>query len=109
MTAKKIRSEPYAEEGRRLRLLRQAEGYPVAYAFAQKLGWPHSALSQFEAGKTRMQISRALDLRRLVPGLDLTWLYTGDARGLPYDLRKRIEAEEAKEDALAGSHGLKKA
>jgi hypothetical protein len=91
---------PFAEDGRRLRLLRQAEGYDTAWAFAQYMGWSGSAgISQFETGQRRVPIDKALQLRDQIPGFDPVWLWTGDRRGLSFDLRKRIEAEE-KIDAM---------
>ena len=88
---------PFAEQGRRLRLLRQAERVSTAVAFAAHIGWPQSGMSQFESGKRRVPMDKALQLRSKIPGFDPLWLWEGDKRGLSYDLRTRIEAEEAKE------------
>jgi transcriptional regulator with XRE-family HTH domain len=87
----------YAEEGRRLRLLRQTEGIATASAFAAHVGWPQSGVSQFETGKRRVTVDKALKLRAMIPGFDPLWLWEGEKRGLSVDLRRRIEAEEAKE------------
>jgi hypothetical protein len=88
---------PYADQGRRLRWLRQAERIPTAVAFAAFLHWPQSGMSQFESGKRRVPMDKAMQLRARIPGFDPVWLWEGDKRGLSYDLRVRIEAEEAKE------------
>jgi hypothetical protein len=88
---------PFAEQGRRLRLLRQAERIPSGLALAHLLNWPQSSVSQFETGARRVPMNKALQLRAKIPGFDPLWLWEGDMRGLSYDLRKRVEAEEAKE------------
>lgn len=88
---------PFADQGRRLRWLRQAERHPTAVAFAAFLRWPQSGMSQFESGKRRVPMDKAMQLRARIPGFDPVWLWDGDKRGLSYDLRLRIEAEEAKE------------
>lgn len=88
---------PFAEQGRRLRLLRQAERIPTGSAFAAKVGWKQSSYSQFETGARRVPMDKAMQLRVRVPGFDPLWLWEGDKRGLSYDLRTRIEAEEAKD------------
>lgn len=90
---------PFWEQGRRLRWLRQAEGIPTATAFAQRVGWPQSGVSQFETGLRSIPAGKALQLRSKIPGFDPLWLWEGDKRGLSFDLRQRIEAEEAKEMA----------
>ncbi len=89
---------PFAEDGRRFRLLRQAEGFKSASAFAQKLNWPQSGVSQFETGQRRVPADKALQLRKMIPGFDPLWLWEGDKKGLSFDLRRRIEEEEAKEE-----------
>ncbi len=91
---------PFAEQGRRLRMLRQAEGFPTATEFAGKVGWPQSGVSQFETGMREVPKAKALELRSKIPGFDPVWLWDGDKKGLSFDLRQRIEAEEAKEIAL---------
>ena len=88
---------PFAQQGRRLRLLRQAERIPSGLAFAKKVNWPQSGYSQFETGVRRVTMDKALQLRKAIPGFDPLWLWEGDKRGLSFDLRKRIEEEEAKE------------
>jgi hypothetical protein len=99
---------PFFEQGRRLRWLRQAERIPTGTAFAVKIGWAQSGYSQFETGKRQITREKALQLSRTIPGFDPFWLWDGDKRGLSFDLRQRIEAEEAKEakadiDPLASS------
>lgn len=88
---------PFAEQGRRLRWLRQAEKFSTGSAFAAKVGWPQSGYSQFETGKRRVPLDKALQLAQRIPGFDPVWLWEGEKRGLGFDLRQRIEAEEAKE------------
>ncbi len=88
---------PYADQGRRLRWLRQAERISTGTAFAHKVGWGQSGYSQFETGKRRVPLEKALQLSKKIPGFDPYWLWEGDKRGLSFDLRQRIEAEEAKE------------
>jgi hypothetical protein len=99
---------PYAEEGKRLRLLRQAEGLPSATALAAKVGWQQSGVSQFELGMRRVPLEKALQLRRVIPGFDPVWLWEGDPRGLSFDLRHRIEKEEAKEASSSKSSASKR-
>ena len=94
---------PYFEQGRRLRWLRQAEKIKSGVAFAQHVGWGQSGYSQFETGKRRVPTDKALRLSAKIPGFDPLWLWQGEKRGLSFDLRQRIEAEEAKEnEILAG-------
>jgi len=58
--------------------------------------WPASGLSQFETGLRRVPRDKLLQLRQIIPGFHVAWLWDGDTRALPDDLRVRIEAEEAK-------------
>ena len=90
---------PFYEQGRRLRWLRQAEGIPTALAFANYVEWPQSGMSQFETGLRRVPLEKALQLKARIPGFDPVWLWEGDKRNLSFDLRRRIEAQEAKEMA----------
>jgi hypothetical protein len=91
---------PHAEEGKRLRWLRLAEKFSSGLSFAIFMGWPQSVVSMLEAGKRRMSMKKAFELRERIPGFDPMWLWEGDARNLGFDLRKRIEAEEARERAM---------
>lgn len=88
---------PFVDQGRRLRWLRQAERITTGSAFAAKVGWPQSGYSQFETGKRRVPLDKALQLAQKIPGFDPTWLWNGDKKGLSFDLRQRIDAEEAKD------------
>lgn len=96
---------PYADQGKRLRWLRQAERINTASAFAEKFKWPQSGMSQFETGKRRVPMDKVLQLRAQILGFDPLWLWEGDKRGLSFELRQRIEAEEAKEKASLSASG----
>lgn len=93
---------PFAEQGRRLRWLRQAERISTGTAFAQRVGWGQSGYSQFETGRRQVTREKALQLSKAIPGFDPFWLWEGDKRGLSFDLRRRIDAEEAKEPQADG-------
>ena len=47
----------------------------------------------------RVPLDKAKQLGAKIPGFGPIWLWEGDKRGLSFDLRKRIEDEEAKEQA----------
>jgi RNA polymerase sigma factor (sigma-70 family) len=53
-------------------------------------------MSMFETGRRRVPTDKALQLRDQIPGFDPMWLWTGDQRGLSFDLRQRIDAEKGK-------------
>ena len=95
----KDEDNPFFEQGRRLRWLRQAERIRTGSEFAAKYNWPQSGYSQFETGKRQVPAAKAMQLSKLIPGFDVYWLWEGNKRGLSFDLRQRIEAEEAKEMA----------
>lgn len=83
-------------EAKRLRTLRKAEGFAdSASRWAHYLGWTDTALSNYETGFRRVPRDAALQLYRKVPGFDPLWLWTGEKRGLGFDLRMRIETVEA--------------
>lgn len=90
---------PYAEQGRRLRWLRQAQRFDTATAFAAWLGWNQSGASMFETGRRQVPGDKARQLSAKIAGFDPMWLWTGEKRGLSFDLLRRIEAEEAKDKA----------
>jgi hypothetical protein len=79
----------------RLRLVREIAGYETAAAFARKLDIKLSRYWNFENGLP-LSIEVAQIIVRAVPGLSLDWLYNGEERGLSGDLRKRLEAENAR-------------
>lgn len=90
--AKVNKNGPQDEEALRLRLLRRAEGFDKnAQGFAARVGWTPTQLSNFETGGRRVPRDAALQLLKRVPGFDLAWLWTGEERGLSFDLRRRIE------------------
>lgn len=85
-------------EAKRLRALRRAEGYgDNASRWAHYLGWTETALSNYETGFRRVPRDAALQLYRKVAGFDPLWLWTGEKRGLGFDLKRRIDAVEAQE------------
>jgi transcriptional regulator with XRE-family HTH domain len=86
-----------------MRLLRRAEGFAEsAQGFAQKVGWSPTQLSNYESGDRRVPRDAALQLLKRVPGFDLAWLWTGEERGLSFDLRRRIdEARQAEARELS--------
>lgn len=88
----------YSEQGRRLRLLREAERYKTGTAFAAWLGWPQSGYSQFETGARQVPVNKVMELVGKIPGFDPKWLWHGDKRNLSFDLRQRIEEQELNED-----------
>jgi transcriptional regulator with XRE-family HTH domain len=90
---------PFTEQGRRLRWLRQAERIRTGIEFAKLMKWGQPGYSQFETGARRIPANKVIELARKIPGFDPLWLWEGGKRGLSFDLRKRIEAEEAKEIA----------
>lgn len=100
---KAIDDKPYAEEGRRLRWLRQAQQIGSTTAFAKWLGWAQSGVSMFETRTRRGRADKALQLRAKIPGFDPVWRWEGDKRGMSFDLLQRIEAEEAKERLTGGT------
>ena len=99
---------PFADQGKRLRWLRQAEGFGNQSVFAAHMNWRQSAVSQFETGKRRVPLEKGLQLATRIVGFDPQWLWTGDKRGLAFDLRRRIEAEELKERANCLAHEERK-
>ena len=104
--AREISNYPFAEQGNRLRILREAERIPTGTAFAAKYGWPQSGYSQFETGVRRIPLPKVQALPHQIPGFDPQWLWTGEKRGLGFDLRQRIEAIEkadAEKSQLADS------
>jgi hypothetical protein len=93
---------PFEEQGRRLRLLRQAQRIRTGTEFARLMNWPQSGYSQFETGARSLPAAKVLQLSRTIPGFSPLWLWEGDKRGLAFDLLQRIEAEEAKEAEQPG-------
>lgn len=96
------RDEPRAddEEAHRMRLLRRAEGFSEsAQAFARRVGWTPTQLSNYEGGLRRVPRDAALQLLKVTPGFDPVWLWTGEERGLSFDLRRRIEEARRAESA----------
>lgn len=86
-------------EAKRIRALRRAEGFgDNASRWAHHLGWTDTALSNYETGFRRVPRDAALKLYRKVAGFDPLWLWTGEKRGLSFDLLRRIEAAEAEEE-----------
>ncbi len=86
-------------EAKRLRALRRAEGYTNAAAWAAKLGWTATQLSNFENGSRRVPRDAALTIKRVVQGFNVDWLWTGDESGLSVALRDRIHRAEELESS----------
>ena len=93
------RRHRWEAEGRRLRWLWKAEGCDSALQFAVKMNWLQSAMNQFETGLRPVPLHKLRALSQRVVGFDVEWLWSGDTRGLSFDLRQRLEAAQAKEEA----------
>lgn len=94
------RKYPFWEQGRRLRLLRQALQMPTQAAFAKYVGWGddnQTTVSNFESGLRSVPAHKALQIRKRIPGFDPLWLWEDDRTGMSPKLMMAIEAEEAKE------------
>lgn len=91
--------KPFAAQGKRLRLFRQALKIPTQAAFAQYFGWGNnqSGLSQFETGGRPVPRDKAMLIRSRYPDFDPLWLWEGDKSGVTVRFLKMIEEEEAKE------------
>lgn len=99
-------NEAEAEEAHRMRLLRRAEGYAEnAPGFAKRFGWTVTKLYNYESGFRRVPRDAALQILRVTPGFDLVWLWTGEERGLSFDLRRRIEEARLAEAVEQGGPG----
>jgi transcriptional regulator with XRE-family HTH domain len=84
------------DEARRMRQLRRAEGFgESAAAFAKRVGWTPTQLSNYENASRRVPRDAALQLLKVIPGFDPLWLWTGEKRALSFDLRRRLEEIEA--------------
>jgi hypothetical protein len=99
-------NEAEAEEARRMRLLRRAEGYANnAPGFAKRFGWTVTKLYNYESGFRRVTRDVALQMLKVTPGFDPIWLWTGEERGLSFDLRRRIEEARLAEAIEQGGPG----
>jgi len=78
-------------------LLRLAERRGSGVAFARWLGWAQPNYAQFESGARRIPLRKVVQLARMIPAFDPLWLWEGTREGLSFDLRRRIEAEEEKD------------
>lgn len=88
---------------RRLRLLRQAEGYETAKDFAEVLGVTANRYGNIEAG-SGLSIDIAQRIVKAVPGCSLDWLYNGVENGLSVSLRQRLaELSGGRHNALDGA------
>jgi transcriptional regulator with XRE-family HTH domain len=99
-------SAEVSEEARRMRLLRRAEGFANSVqAFAKRVGWAPNQLTNYESGFRRVPRDAALQLLKVTPGFDPVWLWTGEERGLSFDLRRRIEEARQAEDRELEARG----
>jgi hypothetical protein len=55
-------------------------------------------MNQFETGLRPVPLHKLRALSQRVVGFDVEWLWSGDTRGLSFDLRQRLEAVQAKEE-----------
>lgn len=96
-------SDKEMAEGQRMKWLRHAEGFKDGAAlFAKRVGWSPTQLSNYESGERRVPRDAALQLLRAIPGFDPVWLWTGEERGLSFDLRRRIEEARAADQGSSG-------
>jgi hypothetical protein len=79
---------------RRLRVLRKAEGDARPVAWAKRVKWSLSQLSNYESG-VPLSKNAAIGLAILIPGLTTDWLFLGREHGLSVDLLRRLESAEA--------------
>jgi transcriptional regulator with XRE-family HTH domain len=75
----------------RLRILRKAEGYDTARAFADFLGISPARYGNIEAGHP-LSIEVAQLIVSKVSGMSLDWLYNNVDLALPHSLRQRLMA-----------------
>jgi transcriptional regulator with XRE-family HTH domain len=96
--------ESALKEARRMRQLRRAEGFGEnAAAFAKRVGWTPTQLSNYENGLRRVPRDAALQLLKVIPGFDPLWLWLGEKRALSFDLRRRLEEVEAADQSAVSS------
>jgi transcriptional regulator with XRE-family HTH domain len=86
----------------RLRWVRLAEGFENSALFASRVGLGSTAYSQYENG-IRLSLDAAIKIANSVPGLTTDFLVRGREEGMPAELRRRIEAAKAKEEAQEAS------
>lgn len=78
-------TNPFAEEGRRLALVRRVLGFSQV-EIAEKLNLRNSRWSNWELGLNQIPPGVVTQLKRLLPGLDQDWVYEGDRSGLSHQL-----------------------
>lgn len=73
----------------RLKLLREAYGYPTTAAFARFLDLPITTYNAFENGAA---ISRPTIFRivQKIPGITTDWIYFNKTETLPYEVLRRL-------------------
>lgn len=101
-----VNPEDPREVGRRLRLIREhVLKYRTIKEMADRLGIAENRYGNYERGSP-FPMDQALKLIKVVPGLDLNYIYTGRfSAGLDYGLVRLIEETEASEPGTAARRG----
>jgi transcriptional regulator with XRE-family HTH domain len=89
MVRKFVSPEDIVEIGERLRLLRLALGLSQS-EIARRIGAKPSQWNNYEKPLVRIRIDEAIKLSQTF-GVPLDWVYQGDARMMPYELKRRID------------------
>ena len=80
---------PYKAIGKRLVAVRHALGISSQAELCRTLGVLKSQWNQYETGERRITIDVALKLKMLY-GITIDYIYTGDPSGLPARLHQQI-------------------
>ena len=82
--------------GERMRMVREARGFPHQGAFAKLLGVSQSRYANWEQGAHPVPYDFAIKIHALT-GADLDFLYRGDMSGLPPQLIESLTAAYRKQ------------